>query len=241
LRAQGRVPAEYSKQLRRKFGLWPTWLPNSSIEVGDFGRIRGGVFAPEGRLEQFGIAVDPTAPRPFSDQLFASRGVRHALLGGSGKNGLGGAGARIEFSRAFGVFVGLRDCGEERLEDPLDTAARLSELREMGRWRDDYCLVTSVVNARAALIAVGSAPGGALELSGEAPAPDILTWLGAEVRIANETSVAYRALLGAGCSPLFRLSKLVAGPELVPRGRPLATPQLAEVDPLASEPLEHED
>lgn len=229
----GKLPARYSKLLRRRFGFWPTWLPDSDVRVGDFGRVRHGVFERLGNAETLAVEVAATGRRSFGDHLFASHGVRQAMLGGGvGDDAILGR-ARIEFTRGFGVFVGLRDCGENRLDDAFAIAAKLSHLREAGHWKDDHCIVTGVVNAHAALIAIGSSGGAALELSAAAPAPDIVAWLGGEIRITAETSLAYRALIDSGCSPLFRLGRLAQDDEIVLRGERAPGPRLIEIDPRA--------
>lgn len=225
------LAADYSRELRRRFGLWPTWLPDAQIAAGDFGRVEKGVFVREGHLGDLGVALELSEPRAYSDQLFASEGVRHVLVDGGGAEATGGAAkARIEFGRSLGVFVGLRKCREERIADVLDLAARLNHLRQTGKWAGDRCVVTGVVRAQSALIAVGAGSGGSLDLAATAPAPDLLTLLSGEIRIAGEAGVGYRSLLSAGCTPLSRLSRLSAAGELNMRGDNADTPRLLALD-----------
>ena len=227
------LAARYSREMRLRFGLWPSWLPDARVAIGDFGRIQQGVFVREGQVHDLGVSYGLAARQAFGDQLFASEGVRHAMLDGQVSERQTGAqaGARIEFGRGFGVFVGLRECHEERAADLISLADQLDRRRDAGVWSDDRCLVTGVVEARAALIAVSSDGGAALEVSATAPSPDLLTLLGGEVRIAREVSVGYRSLLTAGCTPLFRLVRLTRRGELMLRSRAGASPaRLRELD-----------
>jgi len=222
----------YSKELRGKFGLWPTWLPDAPLVVGDFGRVEKGVFLREGHIGDLGVGLQTAEPQAHSDQLFASRGVRHVLLdGGMSEATAGTARARIDFGRGFGVFVALRKCREERAADMITLANQMARCKEDGRWTDRHCLVTSVMKAQSALIAIDSDGGGSLELTANAPASDLLTLLGGEAKIASESSVGYRSLVSAGCTPLLRLSRLSAKGDLLMRGNPTPAPRLLALDP----------
>lgn len=228
------LAARYSKELRRRFGLWPTWLPDSPLAVGDFGRVEKGVFVREGSTRDLGIAIEITAPQAFSDQLFTSQGVRHLLLGGSASEAsIGATRAKIEFGRAFGVFVGLHGCREVRVADTISLAHQLTSSREKGLWPRGRCAVTGVVEAHSALIAIGSDGGGSLDLAAASPAPDLLTLLGGEVRIAAEGGIGYRCMTTTGSTPLSRLSRLATSTELVTRGDPASSPRLTMLDPRA--------
>lgn len=225
------LAARYSKELRRRFGLWPTWLPDSPLAVGDFGRIEKGVFVRQGSTQDLGIKLETKAPQAYSDQLFASHDVRHLLLGGNASGAsTGAARARIEFGRAFGVFVGLHECREVQLADTISLAHQLARCREAGRWPDGRCVVTGVVEARSALIAIGSDARGSLELTAAAPVPDLLAMLGSEIQIATESSIDYRSISTAGSTPLSRLSRLTNSADLVTRGDPPPSSRLMTLD-----------
>jgi hypothetical protein len=142
-----------------------------------------------------------------------------------------GASLRIEFGRSFGVFVGLRGCTEKRTTDLLSVASKLDQLRTSGGWNDAYCVITSLVAARSALIGICADRGGALELSASGPMSDILSQLESDLRIASASGVAYRSVITTGCTPLFRLVRLAAADELILRGPTAAGPRLVIVDP----------
>ena len=229
------IAEQYSRQLRRRFRMWPTWLPDGDVRVGDFGRIENGLFERQGRLDGALSGLAARRTRSTADQLFASDGVRQVAVGAAGASvdaPDAKAAARIEFGRELGILVALRDCHETLATDPLATASELDTLRKEDKWQDGYCLVTGVVRAKRALIAIGSKGGGTLELSATAPVSDLLTCLDGEVRISSEVSVSYRALI-TDCTPLFRLSKLARGGELVLRGGDSTAARLVELDPMA--------
>jgi hypothetical protein len=228
---QASLVKSYSRELRRRFGLWPTWLPDAKIAAGDYGRVEKGVFVREGSVTELGVMLELGESRSTSDQLFASEGVRHVLIDGAATEAAGIAvKVRIEFGRSLGVFVGLHKCREERVADVLNLAAQLDDLRGAGRWASGCCVVTAVVRAESALIAVGGDSGGLLDLAATVPAPDLLTLLGGQIRIAGEAGVGYRSLLGAGCTPLSRLSRLSSAGELIMRGGQPVAPRLLTVD-----------
>ncbi len=229
------IAAQYSRHLRRQFGFWPTWLPDAHVAVGDFGQIQQGVFMREGHASDLSVSYPLVNLQAYSDQVFASEGVRHAMVDGeaSAQVAEGRAGARIEFGRALGVFVGLRNCREERVSDMISLAAQLDGCRQAGHWSDAQCLVTGVVKADSALIAVSSKSGGVLDIAATVPSPNILALLRGDVHIASEFGVAYRSLVTAGCTPLLRLSRLSSHGELIVRGSGATAPRLLGLDPQA--------
>jgi hypothetical protein len=226
------VAGAYSRHLRKKFRMWPTWLPTDVIQVGDFGRVEGGIFTRLGRLEEPAGVAMVRIGTASGDHLFASSGVRQLSLTATAASVSADAfGTRIKFGRKLGVFVALRKSREQSLADPLEIAARLALLRESGRWQDDYCIVTGVLCAESALIAVGGESGGSIELSALAPATDIFTCLDVGLQVHDEQSIAYRAVMRSSCTPLFRLARLGNSNELVLRGPAAASPRLLELDP----------
>lgn len=223
------VAAAYSRHLRKNFRMWPAWLPTDVVRVGDFGRVEKGVFVHLGHLDETPKTPIARGSAASGDHLFASSGVRQVSLPAVA----GSAdvfGTRIEFGRKFGVYMALRQCSEQRLADPLDAAVRLASLQKSGKWQNDYCLVTGVLSAESALVAIGGELGGSIELSALATGTDIFTCLEAGLRVSDEQSIAYRAVMASGCTPLFRLSRLGNRDEIVLRGPATVAPFLLELD-----------
>lgn len=223
------VVAAYSRHLRKNFRMWPAWLPTDVVRVGDFGRVEKGVFAHLGHLDEAPQALMARESTSSGNHLFASSGVKQvSLTAAAGSADV--FGTRIEFGRKFGVYMALRECSEQRLADPLDTAVRLASLQRSGQWQDDYCLVTGVLSAESALVAIGRELGGSIELSALDTATDIFTCLEVGLRVSSEQSIAYRAVMASSCTPLFRLSRLGNRDELVLRGPAAVAPCLLELD-----------
>lgn len=215
----GKLASRYGKEVRRAFGLWPTWLPDSSIRIGDFGYLVGGVFVPEGTVDGLQFRESTIRRRELNDHFFASRSVTYAVIGSeAGTSFYSAAEAKIDFEAAFGVIVALRGCKERRLSDSSVVARLLEDMAASHRWKHDYLVVTGVVESRSALVAVASRRGACLELAVSGPGSDLLAQLDGEVRVVRESNLGYRAVIRGDCTPLFRLSKLVSGAGMVLRG-----------------------
>jgi hypothetical protein len=229
---RNRTAVQYTRAMRDRYGMWPTWLPDTHMTVGDYGRIHQGMFVRAGHLEDCDVDLAVSRSTSPGDHIFSTAGVRQATLNGEAELQASGLGARvrIDFGKSFGLFVALVDSREVRFEDPVGLAARLDERASGGQWHRDHCVVTNVLQARSALIAVGSSRGGHLELEGGVPTPDLLTWLTSGVCVLSETNVSYRAIMRHGCTPLFRVAALVRSGELIPRGAQLNAPRLREID-----------
>src|ERR1035438_7032557 len=104
------IAEQYSRQLRRRFRMWPTWLPDGDVRVGDFGRIENGLFERQGRLDGALSGLAARRTRSTADQLFASDGGRQVAVGAAGASvdaPDAKAAARIEFGRELGILVAL--------------------------------------------------------------------------------------------------------------------------------------
>jgi hypothetical protein len=229
---RNRTAVQYTRAMRKRYGMWPAWLPDARVAVGDYGRIHQGMFVRTGHLESSDLDLVTSRSASPGDHIFSTTGVRQATLNGDAAlpTSETGARARIDFGSSFGLFIAVAGSREVRLEDPVGLAEHLKDRVSTGHWHRDHCVVTSVFQARSALIAVGSSRGGHLEIEGGMPTPDLLTWLTSGVNVLSETNVSYRAIVRDGCTPLFRVAVLVRTGELNPRGAQLNAPRLREVD-----------
>jgi hypothetical protein len=230
-RGPGRLAARYSRELRSAFGLWPTWLPDARIAVGDFGEIRGGVFERKGALEDLGAEdrVRSRLAKATANHVFASTGVRQSVATVDASNVGSRAVASIEFGRSFGVLVLLSQCCERRVDDMAHAGHTIGELADRGVWDHGWCLVTGVVEADAALVAVSSGQGAKLELGLPSAAGALIDHLQGGLQVTSESGLAYRSTIGMACTPLFRLTRLAGVHELAPRGGTMR-PSLLDVD-----------
>ncbi len=211
--------------LRSAFGLWPTWLPDNAIDVGDFGHVVNGVFVRDGMIGTFGATVRTRSAKPIGQQTFSSRSVSTRTVGAGAAAGAE-AFARITFGRSFGAYLALDGCAERRATDLGQLAKELAEVKA---WSPESWLVTGVVRAEAALIAVSSGRGGSLELKISNVAAGIVAELKGGAQIVHESGLGFR-FLGGPCTPLFRLARLTDGDELMLRGRSSPAVRLVEID-----------
>jgi hypothetical protein len=146
----------YQEEMHRNMGYFATWLPSSSIELGDIGVLDAGRFRRVGSLKELGIrhpAVREGTPENVSYSASASRtdGVT-----GSASTSVPVAKAElsIQFTSQGGyVFeaIGMRHL---EIEDRLALAASLLEAHEQGRWQQEWLLIEALYTAGSATIIV---------------------------------------------------------------------------------------
>jgi hypothetical protein len=215
-----RVGYRYCREVRRALGLWPAWLPDSLLKVGDYGRIFDGLFVRDGHVADVDVEVRTSHPRSTADHFFTSRGVRKVVAGPNVEVlNTNVVKTQIEFGGSFGVLVALRRCVERRISDSMVVSKRLAERVDDRRLPADILVVTGVIESTKGLIAVSSSRHGRLELTTSVSATDLLAQLDGDVNIVVEAELAYRAVLHGGSTPLFRLSRLRRHGDLVMRGR----------------------
>lgn len=213
----GRIAVRYSRELRKEFGLWPSWLPDSTIRLGDFGHLEDGVFVQDGNLSQLGIDVSRgSSPNHVSDHVFASSGVVSATVAGAtGVVDAMHGKTTVKFSRSFGAFVALSGCREVRARWLSDVAQRLLELASSSGWDATSYIVSSILRAEAGVIAISSRRGGLFEIEGGT----FMVGMG-ELNISRESGLQYSNIMRAGCTPLFSLVRLAAKGQAILRGAP---------------------
>lgn len=223
----GKLAARYAKELRSAFGLWPAWLPDNRVEIGDYGRLDHGVFIRAGNLRDVGVATPTKRARTVADHAFASERAVATMLGPATD---GSAVARVTFGRGFGVYVALTACAERGVTSLADLAGDVVRLKQDGHWDPRWCLVTGVLEARSALIAVSSRGSASFEVALPESSAGQFGKIVGGAKIVRESGLDFRTSLAAGCTPLFRLGSLLDEATLMLRGGRASSPRIVELD-----------
>jgi hypothetical protein len=163
----------YQQEMHRNMGYFATWLPSSSIELGDIGVLEAGRFCRVGSLKELGIshaAVREGTPEDVSYSASASR-RDGATAGASTSLPVGKAELSIQFTSQGGyVFeaIGMRHI---EIEDRLALAASLLDAHERGRWQQEWLLVEALYAAGSATIIVSEDTTSEIVLKANAAVP----------------------------------------------------------------------
>ena len=209
---------KYTRELRKQFGYFATWLPGTPIALGDIGVMKKNVFTKIANLEDFGISFVEEPDLDRSDIEHSSSGAVSVTTKASGNLSPAGsqvaeadAGIIVEFSKKNAILFKATGPLSPSIKDQITLGKQILELYRQGRWDKDWTVVTEVVTARSATIIISISAGGKIELKAKGD-------LGiAQLDIADaylELGVNYSKDLSTtiiakeGLTPLFKGSKI---------------------------------
>jgi len=212
------LAAAYATEVLREFGMWPTWPPDAHVELGAIGRVEDDSFRVEGHLSDFGIDVDAQQSDTSTDTVYASDGTvvvstqTGVTMPVDDLIGLLDADLDIRFERKNGFFVLLTDCAMLQIRNLLDVAESVTRLQAMGRWNDDWHVVTAARVARSGVIAVGRRRGASISLSvaGGIAAGTPSVEPRATFTVNRARSLGLQMVSAGGLTPLVTLRKLAS-------------------------------
>jgi len=149
----------YQYEMHNNVGFFATWLPASTIELGDLGILEAGRFRRMGSLNELGIphlAIREGMPQKFSYTASAERkaGAFAEATGVLPVAPIANAQLSIRFTEQGGfVFeaVGIRNV---EISDRIALTDRILSVHEQGRWRNEWLVVDAVYTAASATIIV---------------------------------------------------------------------------------------
>ena len=161
-----------AKLFRDRFNMHLAWVPlSTSFRLGDYGVWRGGLFAPIGNIEEFGIRLQAEAGREISLDFVSTATSSTNTLLGARVPALPGvdvdAETRLRFAAADSFIVKVARLRSTRVSNIAEVARKLADAR---RWRLTYKVVGELFNGDDVLIAATSAKNTEVSLRGKASA-----------------------------------------------------------------------
>jgi len=200
---------EYVSVVGRELGRHAVWEPGLPLNLGDYGRIRGGTFVKLGNIADFPITpalISATAAK--IKWAFTSSGVRTALLKGDADGGVGSAKLQIDCSRKKSLFIRSANSRVEQINNLQQIA---NALQTVDRWKPHWKMVRELRTVKNGLVLVSKVDGGSMELSGSLDEIQGLEDVGVKaatgIRISGDTSDSYMGIDGPVLLGLVRILK----------------------------------
>lgn len=206
----------YGQEVHDQLKMYPTWLPDEEIEVGDFGSLTKNIFNKEGNLKndfglKYSVIVDGTANPAYE---FASKGSRQTKIDAAGSAtstaGKIGVTLRLAFGSAYSVFFNLQGCSGLAVKDKFKFKKDILDLTERGEWDTKFLIATRVVQAGVATIIQSSDGGGELDLNATdntIPLDDMFKVAGG-VDYSSKKSIGFSCFAKKEIKPLLRLGRV---------------------------------
>jgi len=205
----------YLKEIHRQFSYLATWLPNTHLELGDVGLLRGDTFVRETTLGDLGIPFtvrDGGAPVNFTWTSKSGISVETKAAGQAAVGTtipLAQAGVSVKFSREGAFLFQAVGCLEDSIDNRPTLETHIKNLLLKNRWNRDWTVVDTLVRADRATIIVSNSGDASLDLTAEVPvAPANLTNVSAGFAVNRTRGAVIHFIAAEGLAPLFRLSRV---------------------------------
>lgn len=200
----------YCRDIKSKLNYFATWAPNTPLALGDY-----GIFDPEkvfnriGNITQdFGLNFIPSAPAAKTEFTHTSKRVRISQFELSATDRVAGfeTGVGIKFATERSFYASFAGCEGTNIKDLQLLGERVLQLRETGRWEDDWVVVCEVMRSDKTVVYIAGANNAEVKLGVK----------GSENQNIGEVGVNFSRLMSesvntliegeAGLTPLFRVA-----------------------------------
>ncbi len=225
---------EYIAELKSRWGYRATWLPGTTVNPGDIGRLDKQKFVIETDLAALGVRFTVTHDQPHPEYQFVSRTVRvKAAATAEAKFGpIPTVTVRAEFHSAGGFLFDACDCTSRRVQRIDMLSKDVLRLAEKGRWNPDWLIATEVVTAGSLVTLISAAAGAFAEVEARADlaaASVPIASLRGALRIGAYKDLECKIVSRGPVTPMFRAHGL-AGRRRHPRLDPRSTDSVVDSD-----------
>jgi hypothetical protein len=223
--------------MRDKTGMFAAWFPNAAIAIGDYGTVKGPLFAKLAHLEDVDAKSAP-AKAAYDISINADLAINtDAKAAADAGVSSGKALLEVKFHTAAAVSFSAPDAVITSVWDLLALGQRLVALDEAGQWQRKYFIVIEVVTVSKATILVSQDAGAEMKFEVEAKTPinpQVMANLDASGSLKMSKGVSTKIIGDGPLTPLFRLarlrSRLFDDPEIsVYRGRGQVAPEVLKI------------
>lgn len=229
----------YIAELKARWGYQATWLPGTTVNPGDVGRLNKQKLVIETDLAALGIRFTVSESQAENEYQFSSQTVSveakataQVTLGPAPTTTL-----RAEFRSAGGFLFAAYDCAAHRVQRIDALAKEVLRLDEKGDWHPDWFIVTEVIAAGSVITLISESAGAFAEIetranivAGSMP----IVGLRGAIRLGAHKGLDCKMVSRGHVTPMFLAHGLTGRrrrqPQLDPRGAISA--------PDSSEPLD---
>jgi len=205
----------YVQGIYDRFSYFATWLPNTTIVLGDVGMKQGRYFQRVTSLEELKIPFKVRSGTVPIDFTYASQASINIQAEASGEVGMGvspslaKAGLSIEFAQEGAFLFQAVKCLVDEIEDKAALGRIIIDSYRAGTWDNNWAVIDTVVKAGSAIILISNSVNAQVELSAKATLlPGILADPNAGLAIRSQRGDITELLAKKGLTPLFRLSQV---------------------------------
>jgi hypothetical protein len=236
------VNAQYTAEMRERFGYSATWVPTIEVRLGDVGVLRNYQYERVRTLKDFGIGFKTRTDSATGILDYASADSVSLAVKALGDvptevSAIADLNARIEvsFSKENAVFFQASDCTTTSIEDQHALGQSLLKLYEAGDWPEDYVVITEVIHSKRATVLISNGTNALIEfaVNGDIKLGDYtLVDANAGIRVAHVRNIGAQVVAERGLTPLFKAKgikkRLLRSPTFDRRGKRKRSSELGD-------------
>jgi len=211
----------YSDAIKSHFKvLYANWEPGTPIELGDYGNMDGNLFIPMGKLKNDFPAFKKVLLQTTSDikkdnkEFKSESGVQVNLLPKGALSVQGAVLAKatldIKFAGKHIVYFNAIGCTNTRITNKAKLGEKLIELYNKKKWNKNYYVVTDLVEADKAIIAISNSSDSGISFEAESPLLKKINLSDASIKLdlKMEKDIGYKVPADEGLILLIGLCKI---------------------------------
>ncbi len=203
----------YQQEMHNNVGFFATWLPSSTLEIGDIGVFEGGQFRRQGSLREFGIA-SPSIREGEPQKMSYSASAERKVAGTANARTIApvaGAELSIRFTQEGGFVFEAEGVRQIEIADRIPLARNILNLHQEKVWKDEWHLIDSVYSAASATILVSEGSASDVVLNANAaviPGAWPLADPKLGLSVSSSTGKIVYVIAAAGLKPLYSCLKI---------------------------------
>lgn len=213
-----RTSRAYTKELKRQFDYFATWLPSTPLALGDIGILKQNAFTKIANLSDYGIAFEIEKDPTPSNLEYSSKGAVSITLKASGSAAPEGsslakadAGVSIEFSKENAIYFKANHTTSPAIQNQIELGNQIIELYKKGEWNKEWLVITELVNAESGTILIANSSEGKIELKANAEVEVSnldLADASLQLGLTYSKDVSTSIIAEKALTPLFKASKI---------------------------------
>jgi hypothetical protein len=199
--------------MHNNVGFFATWLPSSTLEIGDIGVFEGGQFRRQASLRELGIASPSTRegePQKMSYSASAERKIA-GIASAATIAPVAKAELSIRFTQQGGFVFEAEGVRQIEIADRIPLAHNLLNLYRETVWKDQWHLIDAVYSAASATILVSEGSSSEIVLNANAvviPGAWPLSDPKLGLSVSSSTGKIVYVIAAAGLKPLYSCVKI---------------------------------
>lgn len=202
----------YTNSVNKKTGYFAAWPINSTIKLGDYGKLNGKLFVKHGNIiDMFHINVIEQPGIGTVKEYSFKEGKNVSMIANAGvSDGNISSSIEIKFEGECGVFFSIDGCSYSEVRNFQEVGERVIEQYISSNWDEDFVLVTDLVKADASTIVISNGDNAEIKLGFDTQGTSVIDSINSNsnISIMNQANIGLHLIAKDNLIPLIGLSNL---------------------------------